>query len=88
MLSHVGLLEDEAIGFVMITGNQRRFASRGAGDVRIERWRDCRLAKESVIRTRRVWTGRWSDLAGAVGKLEPGSLLDEVRTEVRNTLAL
>ena len=54
VLSHVGLNEDEAIGLVMITGNQQRFTSHGAGDIRIERWQECRLAKRSVIRTRRL----------------------------------
>lgn len=88
VLSHIGLNEDEAIGLVMITGNEERFGSQGAGDIRIDRWQDCRLAKRSVIRTRRVWTARWSDLAGTVGKLEPASLLEIVRAEVRNTLAL
>lgn len=88
VLSHVGLDEDEAIGFVMITGSATRFASLGAGDIRIDRWQECKLEKESTIRTRRVWTGRWTDLAGAVGKLEPAALLEQVRDEVRNTLQL
>jgi mRNA-degrading endonuclease toxin of MazEF toxin-antitoxin module len=88
VLSHIGLDEDEAIGLVMITGNEERFRSRGAGDVRIDRWADCMLAKESVIRTRRVWTARWRDLAGSVGRLAPLDLLDEVREEVCGTLQL
>jgi mRNA-degrading endonuclease toxin of MazEF toxin-antitoxin module len=88
VLSHIGLLEDEAIGFVMITGNKQRFASQGAGDIRIKQWKEAKLDRESVIRTRRLWTGRQSDLAGKLGALEPASLLDEVRRAVRNTLAL
>lgn len=88
VLSHIGLNEDEAIGLAMVTGNEKRFASLGAGDIRLERWQDCRLAKRSVIRTRRLWTARWSDVAGRVGSLQPASLLDQVRVEVRNTLAL
>ncbi|MGH3633654.1 MAG: type II toxin-antitoxin system PemK/MazF family toxin [Mycobacterium sp.] len=88
VLSHIGLNEDEAIGLVMITGNEERFTSQGAGDIRIDRWQDCRLAKRSVIRTRRIWTARYWDLAGKVGTLQPTSLLDHVRDAVRNTLAL
>lgn len=64
VLSHVGLNEDEAIGLVMITGNEQRFASLGAGDIRIDHWRECRLSKRSVIRTRRVWTARYWDPRG------------------------
>jgi mRNA-degrading endonuclease toxin of MazEF toxin-antitoxin module len=88
VLSHIGLNEDEAVGLVMITGNERRFASQGAGDIRIDLWRECQLPKRSVIRTRRVWTARYLDLAGKVGTLQPASLLDDVRAEVRNTLGL
>lgn len=88
VLSHIGINEDEAIALVMITGNEQRFNSQGAGDIRIERWQECKLWKRSVIRTRRVWTARYWDLAGKLGTLQPASLLDEVQAEVRNTLAL
>jgi mRNA-degrading endonuclease toxin of MazEF toxin-antitoxin module len=88
VLSHVGLNEDEAIGLVMITGNEERYQSRGAGDIRVDQWQQCNLAKNSVIRTRRIWTCRWVDLAGNVGKLTPNGLLDQVRSEVRTALGL
>ncbi len=88
VLSHLGLNEDEAVGLVMITGNAQRFQSQGAGDIRIDEWQQCQLAKHSVIRTRRVWTARRADLAGAVGKLTPPELLEKVKEQVRNTLAL
>jgi mRNA-degrading endonuclease toxin of MazEF toxin-antitoxin module len=88
VLSHIGLNEDEAIGLVMITSNEQRYASLGAGDIRIDRWQECKLSKRSVIRTRRIWTARYWDLAGKLGRLEPASLLEEVRQEVRYTLAL
>jgi mRNA-degrading endonuclease toxin of MazEF toxin-antitoxin module len=88
VLSHVGLSEDEAIGLVMITGNEKRFASQGAGDVRIDQWRESKLAKDSVIRARRVWTATRQDLAGSLGKLTPPSLLERVQAEVKIALNL
>jgi mRNA-degrading endonuclease toxin of MazEF toxin-antitoxin module len=88
VLSHIGLNEDEAIGLVMITGNERRFVSQGAGDIRVDQWQESKLAKHSVIRARRVWTARRQDLAGTVGTLTPLTLLERVQAEVKTALSL
>lgn len=88
ILSDVGLMDDQAITCVMITSNEQRFKSRGAGDVRVSDFRGCGLPKPSTIRTRRLWTAQSSDLASQVKGHVPPAMLEEVRELIRDTLRL
>ncbi|MBY6411708.1 type II toxin-antitoxin system PemK/MazF family toxin [Rhodococcus sp. BP-252] len=87
VLSRVGLGDDEAIVCVMVTGNPHRFRSAGAGDIKLTDWRSCGLAKESTIRSRRVWSAMPADFAGNIGRVK-ASTLEAVREEVRTLLGV
>ena len=88
VLGVVGSPPDQAVLVAMITGNAARFARPHAGDVPLLDWRRLQLAKESVVRTRRIWTAEERDFprAPALGEVSP-EVLDVVRAELRALLA-
>lgn len=76
---------DESILVAMVTGNQRRWNRPHAGDFRIDRWQEFGLVKESVIRTRRLWTAESQDVLRLVGRVDQ-TLLDKARQTVISSI--
>ena len=69
----------------MITGNDRRVARPGPGDIVIPDWQAIPLATSSVLRTRRVWTAETRDILRVLGAV-PDDLLDRARELVRESI--
>lgn len=78
VLNHVGTGDDEAILCAMVTGTTRRWLHPGPSDVPLGDWHNFGLAKESVVRTRRIWTAQTRDLTRVIGAVDRATL-DTVR---------
>ncbi|NYD87761.1 mRNA-degrading endonuclease toxin of MazEF toxin-antitoxin module [Cellulomonas oligotrophica] len=74
VLNAVGSGADEAIVFVMVTGSAARLASPSASDIPVRDWQAVGLARESVVRTRRIWTGQKRDVVRAIGRFDAATL--------------
>ena len=85
VLAAVGRVPDQAIWVVMITGKASRYARPGDGDVRIPEWAAIPLHRESVVRSRRVWTAEERDIVRVLGRVSAGTL-DQVRAQIADTL--
>lgn len=77
---------DQAVWLMMITGNARRFLRPSVTDVPLPEWRAMGLAKESVLRTTRVWTAEARDIERVIGAA-PHEVTVEARESVRQALA-
>lgn len=77
---------DQAVWLMMITGNARRFARPSATDIPLTAWRVMGLAKESVLRTTRVWTAEARDVERVIGTA-PAEVTEMARVAVRKALA-
>lgn len=86
ILGVVGTAPDRAVLVAMVTGNQQRFLKPHAGDVALHDWQVLGLTKESVVRTRRIWTAEERDFAGAPLGTVKDSVLAAVKAELRGLL--
>lgn len=74
VLNALGDGADEAVVCVMVTGNEARWRNPGRSDVPLADWRSYGLAKESIVRTRRIWTGQSRDFERVLGTVDDRTL--------------
>lgn len=79
-----GSVPNQAIWVAMVTGNSQRFLRPQPGDIRVAEWEGL-LDKESVVRTRRVWTAEQRDIVRVLGPVLPETLA-AVRAEIADVL--
>ena len=77
---------DQAVWLMMITGNARRFAHPSTTDIPLPEWQSMGLAKESVLRTTRVWTAEARDIERVIGSA-PADVTGLARESVRQALS-
>lgn len=74
VLNALGSGADEAVVCVMVTGNAARWNNPGRSDVPLANWQAYGLAKESIVRTRRIWTGQSRDFEKVLGNVDDQTL--------------
>lgn len=74
VLNAVGTGDDEALVLAMVTSHQGRWNRPTESDVRLEKWQEIGLAKQSVVRTRRIWTGQSRDIVRVLGPCDEPTL--------------